>query len=58
MMYSQSWGEKEHIKQNLDWGFVSFKEYKKPKINVRVHCRHSINVETHPLEKGLSKGTP
>ena len=38
--------------------FCTIQRIQKPKINVRVHCRHSINVETHPLEKGLSKGTP
>ena len=34
--------------------FCIIQRIQKPKINVRVHCRHSINVETHPLEKGLS----
>lgn len=34
--------------------FCIIQRIQKPKINVRVHCRHSITVETHPLEKGLS----
>ena len=49
---------KRNISKKLRMRFCIIQRIQKPKINVRVHCRHSINVETHPLEKGLSKGTP